>query len=215
MAKSFVAKIAVVLVLLSFASSIVCADDKPDDKSYSTFIKYLKSNYHAKGQGAFGMVTFARFLVKMIKPAGVKNFKISMLRDLQFTNLKVDDDLGTFIRKNVHQDWRPMTQVVSLKNNQYVYVFFAPESEDVKFLIVAVQKKDAFVIQFKFNPDRLAKFIESPEVLGISLTGDDKKHQTDSPNSDEENKKNSPANNADANKEAVNKKEAVKKPDSN
>ena len=204
MAKSFVGKIAVVLVLVSFASSSVCADDKPDDKSYSTFIKYLKSNYHAKGQGAFGMVTFARFLVKMIKPAGVKNFKISMLRDLQFTNLKVDDDLGTFIRKNVHQDWRPMTQVVSLKNNQYVYVFFAPESEDVKFLIVAVQKKDAFVIQFKFNPDHLAKFLENPEIMGISLAGDNNKNNnnagvnTQELNTDKTNKKPEEAKKADS-----------------
>ncbi len=176
MAKPFVAKLVVLLLLLSCASSSLAADNKPDDKSYSTFIKYLKSNYHAKGQGTFGMMTFARFLIKVIKPAGVKNFKVSMLRDLQFTSLKVDNDLGSFIRKNVHQDWRPLTQVVSLKNQQYVYVFFAPEKEDAKFLIVAVQQKDAFVIQFKFSPERLAKFLENPEIMGISLAGNDKKN---------------------------------------
>ena len=210
MAKPFIVKIAVLLVLLSFASSSLCADNKQDDKSYSTFINYLKSNYHAKGQGSFGIVTFARFMVKMIKPAGVKNFKLSILRDLQFTTAKVDDDLGAFIRKNVHQDWQPLTQVVSLKNKQYVYVYFAPEKEDAKFLIVAVQQKDAFVIQFKFNPDHLAKFLENPEVMGISLAGNDnKKRQANTQSSDDENKKNDTATNEDASK-----KEAVKKPDS-
>ena len=174
------ALIAVALVL-AFAGLTARADNKApnkgDDKSFSTFVKYLKSNYDAKGQSTFGMVSFARFLVKVIKPAGVKNFKVSMLRDLQFTNLKVDDDLGSFIRKNVHADWHPMSQIVSLKNNQYVYVYFMPEKNDVKFLVVAVQQRDAFVVQFKFEPDRLAKFIENPEILGISLTGDDnKKH---------------------------------------
>ena len=174
------ALIAVALVL-AFAGLTARADNKApnkgDDKSFSTFVKYLKSNYDAKGQSTFGMVSFARFLVKVIKPAGVKNFKVSMLRDLQFTNLKVDDDLGSFIRKNVHADWHPMSQVVSLKNNQYVYVYFMPEKNDVKFLVVAVNQRDAFVVQFKFEPDRLAKFIENPEILGISLTGDDdKKH---------------------------------------
>ena len=178
------ALIAVALVL-AFAGLTIRADNKApnkgDDKSFSTFVKYLKSNYDAKGQSTFGMVSFARFLVKVIKPAGVKNFKVSMLRDLQFTNLKVDDDLGTFIRKNVHSDWHPMSQVVSLKNNQYVYVYFMPEKNDVKFLVVAVQQRDAFVVQFKFEPERLAKFIEKPEILGISLTGDDRQQGNSGP----------------------------------
>src|ERR1044072_2903937 len=164
------------IVLFALVNASALADDKADDKSYSTFIKYLKSNYRARGQSTFGMVTFARFLVKVIKPAGVKNFKVSMLRDLQFTNAKVDSDLGTFIRQNVHQDWKPLTQVVSLKNNQYVYVYFMPENQDAKFLVVAVQQKDAFVVQFKFDTERLAKFIEKPEIMGISLTGDDNKN---------------------------------------
>jgi hypothetical protein len=188
----------VAIALLVLASLEVSAGDKPDDKSFSTFVNYLKSNYQARGQSAFGMVTFARFLVKVIKPAGVKNFKVSMLRDLQFTNTKVDSDLGTFIRKNVHQDWKPLTQVVSLKNNQYVYVYFMPDKDDAKFLVVAVQQKDAFVVQFKFDTERLAKFIEKPEIMGISLTGDDNRNNppvvVNSDSDDAQKKDNQPAN---------------------
>lgn len=173
------ALITAVVILLAVASFSVDAAGrkatKDGDESFSTFVKYLKSNYHAKGQSTYGLVTMARFFVKVIKPAGVKNFKVSMLRDLQFTSLKVDDDLGSFIRKNVHTDWHPMTQVVSIKNRQYVYVYFMPEKNDVKFLVVAVHERDAFVVQFKFEPERLAQFIEKPEILGISLTGDDDK----------------------------------------
>ena len=201
------------LVLLSSLNFKVFADDKQDDKSYSTFVKYLKSNYRARGQSTFGMVAFARFLVKVIKPAGVKNFKVNMLRDLQFTNAKVDSDLGTFIRNNVHQDWRPLTQVVSLKNNQYVYVYFMPEKDDAKFLVVAVQQKDAFVVQFKFDTERLARFLEKPEILGISLTGDDNKNNNGVVNADpsttDEQKKDNPTNKADK------KNEDPKKSDSN
>ena len=185
------AQIVIALVLVAMASTTIFADKKDDDKSYSSVIKYLKSNYKAKGQGAFGMVMFARFIVKMIKPAGVKNFKLSMLRDLQFTNTRIDDDLGTFIRTNVHSDWQPLTQVISRKENQYVYVYFMPEKEHAKFLIVAVQKQEAFVIQFKFEPELLAKFLEKPEILGISLTGDDEKKNNAGQNkqANEENKK--------------------------
>lgn len=184
------AQIVIALVLVSMTNANVFADKKEDDKSYSSVIKYLKSNYNAKGQSAFGMIMFARFIVKMIKPAGVKNFKLSMLRDLQFTSARVDEDLGTFIRANVHTDWQPLTQVISRKEKQYVYVYFMEEKGHAKFLIVAVQKQEAFVIQFKFDPQLLAKFLAKPEILGISLTGDDKKNQPDQNKpTDEENKK--------------------------
>jgi hypothetical protein len=189
--KKLLAQFVIALALVAMASATIFADKKEDDKSFSSVVKYMKSNYKARGQGAFGMVTFARFLVKVIRPAGVKNFKISMLRDLQFTTKRVDDDLGTFIRNNVHTDWQPLTQVVSRKENQYIYVYFMPENEHAKFLIVAVQKQEAFVIQFKFEPERLAKFLEKPEILGISLTGDEEKKNGSDQNkpADEENKK--------------------------
>jgi hypothetical protein len=189
--KKLLAQFVIALVLVAMTSATIFADKKEDDKSYSSVVKYMKSNYKARGQGTFGAITFARFLVKIIRPAGVKNFKISMLRDLQFTTKRVDDDLGTFIRTNVHSDWQPLTQVISRKENQYVYVYFMPENEHAKFLIVAVQKQEAFVIQFKFEPERLAKFLEKPEVLGISLTGDDEKknHSDQNKPAEEENKK--------------------------
>ncbi len=203
------------IVLLSLVNQSAFAKDKPDDKSFSTFVKYLKSNYGARGQSTFGMVTFARFLVKVIKPAGVKNFKVNMLRDLQFTSSKVDSDLGTFIRHNVHPDWRPLTQVVSLRNNQYVYVYFMPEDQDAKFLVVAVQQKDAFVVQFKFDTERLARFLEKPEILGISLTGDDNKNNQApvvvNTDTDEAQKKDNPSANTKTDK----KNDEPKKPDSN
>ena len=178
--KTLLPTLSLAFVLLTATGATALADNK-DDKSYSSVINYMKSNYKAKGQGAFGFVTLAQFVVKVIKPAGVKNFKISMLRDLQFTTARVDDDLGTFIRNNVHSNWEPLTQVVSRKENQYVYVYFQQEKDDAKFLIVAVQQKDAFVIQFKFSPEKLAKFLESPEILGISLTGDDDKKKNPPP----------------------------------
>jgi hypothetical protein len=190
--KKLLAQFVVALALVAMTSATIFADKKVDDKSFSSVVKYMKSNYKAKGQGAFGMITFARFLVKVIRPAGVKNFKLSMLRDLQITSKRVDNDLSTFLRSNVHSSWEPLTQVISRRENQYVYAYFMPENDHAKFLIVVVQKQEAFVIQFKFDPERLAKFLEKPEILGISLTGDEeKKNRSDQQNkpADEENKK--------------------------
>src|SRR5205085_7892792 len=73
-----IAAAALALMLLSGMASA-------DDNSYSQVIKHIKSNYHARQQGFFGMMMLARFAVKLIKPAGVKNFKVTMLRQLDYS----------------------------------------------------------------------------------------------------------------------------------
>src|SRR5262245_18722464 len=69
-----------VVALLSLAQATALAGDE----SFSTVVKHIKSNYRAKQQGFFGAIMLARFAVKVIKPAGVKNFKVVFLRDLDF-----------------------------------------------------------------------------------------------------------------------------------
>ena len=72
---------AVVTLLVCVSSTTVQAGDK----SFSSVVKHLKRNYGAKQQSFFGAMLLARFAVKVIRPAGVKNFKVVMLRDIDFS----------------------------------------------------------------------------------------------------------------------------------
>jgi hypothetical protein len=146
-----------------------------DDRSYSTIISHIKSNYNAHSQGFLGMIAFARFLVKVIKPAGVKNFKMTMLRDVDYSRgpLPNSPDFHAFVRGNIHESWRPLIQCSNRKEGQYTYVYSQPEKDDVKVLVIAMQKHDAFVLQFKFSPEKLSAFIDDPKILGISLKNED------------------------------------------
>ena len=67
--------------------AIACGAARADDKSFSSVVKHMKSSYKAKQQGFFGAMMLARFAVKVVKPAGVKNFKVAFLRDLDFSDL--------------------------------------------------------------------------------------------------------------------------------
>src|SRR5947208_3358889 len=65
--------------------SVVPAVALGGDESFSSVVKHIKKNYNAKQQGFFGAMMLARFAVKVIKPAGVKNFKMVYLRDLDYS----------------------------------------------------------------------------------------------------------------------------------
>jgi hypothetical protein len=171
--KAFVRAL-IIVVLLSLATTARAADDK----SYSGVVKHLKTSYRAKQQGFFGMMMLARFAVKLIKPAGVKNFKVTMLRDLDFSNGPAPNssEFHTAVRSRVNPVWEPLLQYSAPRQRQWSYAYVTREKKDVKVLIVAVQQREAFVVQFKFSPEKLIAFMNDPKIMGISLKGDNERN---------------------------------------
>jgi hypothetical protein len=159
-------------VLLSLAA----ATARADDKSFSSVVKHMKSNYGAKQQGFFGMMMLARFAVKVVKPAGVKNFKVAMLRDLNYSEGPAPErpEFHAAIRSKINPLWEPLLQYSAPRERQWSYAYVTREKADVKILIVSVQRQEAFVVQFKFSPDKLAAFLNDPRIMGISLKGNDR-----------------------------------------
>jgi len=146
------------------------------DESFSSVVKHIKSNYHAKQQGFFGAMMLARFAVKFIKPAGVKNFKAVLLKDLDYSEAPSprNGQFHSFIQDKIDPRWTPLVQYSSPREKQWTYVFVTREKEDVQLLVVTLQQKDAVVLQTKFSPERLIEFMNNPQIMGITLNSDNK-----------------------------------------
>lgn len=165
-------RIAIAVALLMLAPLVVIAGDE----SYSSVIKHIKSNYHAKQQGFFGAMMLARFAVKVIKPAGVKNFKVTLLRDLDYTEAPGPQTgkFHSFIREKIDSRWTPLVQYASPREKQWSYVYVTREKEDVKLLVVTLSQRDAVVLQTKFSPEKLVEFMNNPQIMGISLNNENR-----------------------------------------
>lgn len=170
--KRLLTRFSITVLLVSLAPTMALAGDE----SFSSVVKHIKSHYHAKQQGFFGAMMLARFAVKIIKPAGVKNFKVALLRDLDYSGAPGPQggQFHSFIRTKIDPVWTPLVQYSSPREKQWSYVFVAREKEDVKLLVVTLQAKDAVVLQTKFSPDKLVEFMNNPQIMGISLNSDTK-----------------------------------------
>lgn len=179
-------RVAIVMVLLALASNVARADDK----SFSTVVKHIKSNYKAKQQSFFGMMMFARLAVKVVKPAGVKNFKITLLRDLHYGEGPRPNtpEFHAFIRSQIDPMWSPLVQYSSPREKQWTYVYALHEKEDIKVLVVAMQEHDAFVLQTKFSPAKLIEFMNDPKIMGVTLKHEEgpRDHSTASDDGDKD-----------------------------
>ena len=160
------------VIFISLAATSVSAGDH----SFSSVVSHIKSNYRAKQQGFFGAMMLARFAVKVVRPAGVKNFKVAYLRNLDFSDRSGRIEFQADARNLISNEWQPLVQYNSMKENQYTHVYYTQEKDDVKILVVTLQKDEAVIVQAKFSPDKLSKFIDDPKMLGISL----KDNKTDS-----------------------------------
>lgn len=158
-------------VIIALALALAPAEATAGDSSFSSVVKHIKSNYNAKQQGFFGMVMFARLAVKIVKPAGVKNFKVAMLRELDYSRgpRPGQGEFHAFIRSKIDSIWSPLVQYSSPREKQWTYVYAVQEKEDVKVLIVTLQQEQAFVVQTKFSPEKLIEFMNDPKIMGISL----------------------------------------------
>ncbi len=158
-------------VLLAMVIALAPVQARAGDRSFSSVVKHIQKEYNGQRQGTFGLVSFGRLLVKMIKPAGVKNFKVVLFKSADFSHLNGSEEIefNRFVQASVSEEWRPLVQFASRKNRQWTYVYCTEEKEDVKFLVVNLQQKNAFVAQFKFSPDKLVAFMNDPKIMGVPL----------------------------------------------
>lgn len=170
--KRLLTRLSLIVMLVTLAPVVSFAGDE----SFSQVVKHIKSSYRAKQQGFFGAMMLARFAVKLVKPAGVKNFKVVLLRDLDYTEAPDprNGQFHAFIQTKIDPRWAPLVQYSSPRERQWTYVFITQEKEDVKLLVVTLQRKDAVVLQTKFSPAKLVEFMNNPQIMGISLNSDNR-----------------------------------------
>ncbi|HYV05831.1 MAG TPA: hypothetical protein VFB82_14650 [Blastocatellia bacterium] len=171
--KRFFTRMLIVAMLISVAPAAASAGDN-NDRSFSSVVKHMKANYRAKQQGFLGLVSFGRFLVKVIRPAGVKNFKVTLLTNLDYSAAARPEtpEFHTAIQDKIQSMWSPLVQFNSPREKRCAYIYVTPEKKDVKILAVAVQEKQAVVFQMKFSPEKLGDFISDPKIMGISFKDD-------------------------------------------
>ena len=194
--KRFLTKLLIVAILISVAP-VAASAGTDGDRSFSSVVKHMKSNYRAKQQGFLGFVSFARFLVKVIRPAGVKNFKVTLLTNLDYSSAARPEtpEFHNAIQDKIQAMWTPLVQLSSPREKHWTYIYVTPEKKDVKILAVAVQEKQAVVFQMKFSPEKLGAFISDPKIMGISFK-DDKQSSQASPTTADQ-----PAGSADSDTE--------------
>jgi hypothetical protein len=163
-------KIILLAVLLTvFAFGIQTANAQ--GKAYKQIVNHLQSNYQAK-KVKVPFMWLAKIAVKIVKPAGVQSFNVTMFENLTFSRATLDQEMQSAMKDSLGPDWSPIIRMRSQEGEQ-VYVYMHEEGDNVRIMFVAIDKNNATVVRAKFNAEKFIEFLNNPKIMGISL-GDKK-----------------------------------------
>ncbi len=143
------------------------------DKEFDSIVNHLKSKYQAK-KIKIPFLWVARFAVKVVRPAGVKSFDVTIFENLKFTRDTLDEEMQLAMRNSLSEEWSSIVRVRS-RTGEQVYMYMREAGNDVKLMLVTIDKEEAVVVRAKFSPDKLAEFINNPKIFGISLSDNDQR----------------------------------------
>ena len=170
------------IVVISFLLSLNSITSAHPVTEYDAVVSHLKTQYKAKKVNLFVM-WMARAAVSLIKPAGVKSFSLTVFQDLKFSSETVDAEMQAAMRRAYGPEWSSIFHVRS-RTGEQAYMYMKDEGQNVKIVLVTIEKEQAAIIRATFSPDKLIEFINNPQILGIHL-GDDQSTEPKPPTVDQ------------------------------
>lgn len=165
-------RILITLTFLALAFAIIVPNTVAKGNEYDAVCNHLKTKYKAK-KVKIPFMWLARFAVGIVRPAGVKSFKVTMFRDLQITPETLNEEMKLTMQDSFSEDWSPILRIRNRDGNQ-IYMNMRESGDNIKILVVSIDKNDAVVVRAKFNPEKLAEFVNNPQIFGISIDGNEK-----------------------------------------
>lgn len=163
-------KLVLVAVLLAVVSAVPTAAAKPvRGNEYDAVCDFLEDKFEAK-KVKVPFMWLARAAIGIVRPAGVKAFKVTIYRNLKFSEEGPDGGMRSVMREAFDQEWTPVLRVIK-KDGEQIYMNMREYKDNVKVLLVSINRDEAVVVRARFNPDKLAEFIDNPEIFGIELDG--------------------------------------------
>src|SRR5215217_7354724 len=105
----------------------------------------------------------AGFATKLVRPAGVKSFKLAVFEDV--TRAGDVSGLGEAIGRSLGPQWRPLIRVRTGRGAEQTHVYVREAGDNLKVMIVTLDGEQATVIRAKVNPEGLARFARDPKLL--------------------------------------------------
>jgi hypothetical protein len=153
--------------LLLFVLAVAVPTVNANGNEYEAVANHLKTKYSGR-KVSIPFMWIAKAAVKIVRPAGVKSFNITLFEDLKFSKESLDKEMRSVMRRSFGPEWSSILNVRS-KDGEQVYMYMREDGKNIKIALVTIEGSEAALIRATFSPEKLADFINNPKIFGISL----------------------------------------------
>ena len=150
------------VIVLTFALLVPSAVARAGDREFDSVVDYIRKTHDARKRGSVSL-GFARFLVKVAKPAGIKSVRVTILEQLSGD---VDGaSLGSAVRNALGSDWQPFIRVYSRSAGEHAFVYARPKDGDMEFFVVAVDGREATVVKTRIDLEHVVDWLTDQDFV--------------------------------------------------
>jgi hypothetical protein len=167
--------IAVLLVSLVTLSARAKGDD------FGDVVKAIERFYHVKHKGipflaraGIKTATVAARLAggskRRLAEAG--SVKVAYFEDQDFKAVNGFSAFKTTMNTMLAENWSPLVQVVSPKENEQTYIYLREAGAKHHVLVINLAQREGSVIQVTLSPQSLAALMKNPDEMGQTITAE-------------------------------------------
>ncbi len=156
---------AVALLLLS-QDAPRAATAAAGDREFDAVVRLLESHYRVRRRRLpFMAGTIMRIAARRV---GVRNLRLAVFEDQDFVPRAGDAEFATAVGAALSDEWQPLVRI-SAQNGERTLVHLREAGENLRLLIVNIERREASVVQAEVSPQTLAEWLQNPERMGRSL----------------------------------------------
>lgn len=157
-----------ILIALLLPSVTVTAKEQ----GFDAVVKHIESYYRVK-RTRIPFMGVASFAVKFVRPAGVKDFKLATFDEQDFSRPINDAAFESDLRRALEKGWQPLVRRRSRREgeSERLYIYTKHDGKDTQLLTIVIEARQAVVVEAKIDQAAMLKFMDKPEIMGISLAG--------------------------------------------
>jgi len=148
---------------------------------FSDVVKIIERFYHVKHQsipllaraGMKAMRTAARIKggqYEQIAEAG--SVRVAFFEDQVFDSRGQIATFKATMRTTLEADWSPLVQTLAPKNEEQSYIYIREAGNKFHVLVVAIERREATVVQATIAPEILAQLMKDPNEMGKTIRED-------------------------------------------
>lgn len=128
------------------------------EHEFDSLVRGMESQYGTK-RTYIPFLGFANFLVKVVRPAGTKDFKLAVFENIDSSRHPSPEELDATC---LARGWKPFVRVVSNRKGERVQIYARQANRDQELLVNTLERDEAVIVRVRVNPETMSRWVNSP-----------------------------------------------------